>query len=72
MINGAGGGSGPLALQMAKAAGAEVWAVDNAAKLDLLHRPGAHRVIDYRNEDFALLPERFDLVLDLFGTRSAR
>jgi len=72
LINGAGGGSGPLALQMAKAAGAEVWVVDNAAKLDVLRRLGADRVIDYRAEDFALLPERFDLVLDLFGTRSAR
>ncbi len=72
LINGAGGGSGPLALQMAKAAGAEVWAVDNAAKLDLLRRLGADRVIDYRNEDFTRLSERFDLVLDLFGTRSAR
>lgn len=72
LINGAGGGSGPLALQMAKAAGAEVWAVDNAAKLHLLRRLGADRVIDYRADDFTLLPERFDLVLDLFGTRSAR
>ena len=71
LINGAGGGSGPLALQMAKAAGAEVWAVDNAAKLDVLRRIGADRVIDYRVEDFTQRPERFDLVLDLFGTRSA-
>jgi NADPH:quinone reductase-like Zn-dependent oxidoreductase len=57
---------------MAKAAGAEVWAVDGAAKLDLLRRLGADRVIDYREEDFAALTQRFDLVLDLFGTRSAR
>ncbi len=69
LINGAGGGSGPLALQMAKAAGAEVWAVDNAGKLELLRRLGADHVIDYRAEDFTLRPERFDLVLDLFGTR---
>ena len=72
LINGAGGGSGPLALQMAKTAGAEVWAVDNAEKLALLRRLGADRVLDYRAEDFAQLVERFDLVLDLFGTRSAR
>jgi NADPH:quinone reductase-like Zn-dependent oxidoreductase len=72
LINGAGGGSGPLALQMAKAADAEVWVVDNSAKLDLLRRLGADRVIDYRAVDFTTLPERFDLVLDLFGTRSAR
>ena len=63
LIIGAGGGSGPLALQMAKAAGTEVWAVDNAAKLDLLRRLGADRVIDYRADDFTVLPERFDLVL---------
>lgn len=67
-----GGGSGSLVLQMAKAAGAEVWAVDSAAKLDLLRRLGADRVIDYREEDFAALAQRFDLVLDLFGKRSAR
>ena len=72
LINGAGGGSGPLAVQMAKAAGAEVWAIDNAAKLDLLRGLGADRVLDYHQEDFTALPERFDLVLDLFGTRSAR
>lgn len=72
LINGAGGGSGTLALQMAKATGAEVWAVDNAVKLDVLSRLGANRVIDYRREDFTSRPERFDLVLDLFGTRSAR
>lgn len=72
LINGAGGGSGPLALQMAKTAGAEVWAVDNAAKLPLLRRLGADRVLDYRAEDFAALEARFDLVLDLYGTRSAR
>ncbi len=72
LINGAGGGSGPLALQMAKAAGAEVWAVDNAKKLDLLRRLGADRAIDHRVEDFAASHARFDLVLDLFGTRRAR
>jgi NADPH:quinone reductase-like Zn-dependent oxidoreductase len=72
LINGAGGGSGPLALQMAKAAGAEVWAVDNAAKRDVLRRLGADSVIDYHAVDFTTLPEHFDLVLDLFGTRSAR
>jgi NADPH:quinone reductase-like Zn-dependent oxidoreductase len=72
LINGAGGGSGPLALQMAKNAGAEVWAVDNAAKLDLLVRLGADRVLDYRADDFAALPGRFDLVLDLYGTRGSR
>lgn len=72
LINGAGGGSGPLALQMAKAAGAEVWAVDNAKKLDLLRRLGADRAIDHRVEDFATSDARFDLVLDLFGTRPAR
>ena len=72
LLNGAGGGSGPLALQMAVAAGAEVTAVDNALKAPLLHRLGATRVIDYRATDFAAEGQRYDHILDLWGTRSVR
>ncbi|MCB1336813.1 MAG: NAD(P)-dependent alcohol dehydrogenase [Maritimibacter sp.] len=69
LVNGGGGGSGPLAIQLAAAAGAEVWAVDTAAKADVMHEAGAVRVLDFEREDFAALEERFDLILDLYGTR---
>jgi len=69
LVNGAGGGSGPLAVQMALAAGCRVAAVDNAAKAALLRDLGADPVIDYAAEDFAARPERYDLILDLWGTR---
>lgn len=69
LINGAGGGSGPLAIQIAKAAGSEVWAVDTAAKAQVMKAAGADHVIDFEAEDFAKGGERFDLILDLWGTR---
>lgn len=69
LVNGGGGGAGPLAIQMAKAEGAEVWAVDTAAKADAMRRAGADHVLDYRQEDFAELPQRFDRILDLYATR---
>lgn len=72
LVNGGGGGSGPLAIQLAAAAGAEVWAVDTAAKADVMREAGAVRTLDFEREDFAALEERFDLILDLFGTRSMR
>ncbi|MFC5747318.1 NAD(P)-dependent alcohol dehydrogenase [Actinomadura rugatobispora] len=70
LINGAGGGSGSFAIQLAKRAGAHVTGVDNAAKLDFMRSLGADEVIDYRSQDFARTGERYDLVLDLVATRS--
>ncbi len=52
LINGAGGGSGAFAIQLAKRAGAHVTAVDNASKLDFMRQLGADAVIDYRQDDF--------------------
>ena len=72
LVNGGGGGSGPLAIQLAAAAGAEVWAVDTAAKAGVMREAGAVKTLDFEAEDFATLDERFDLVLDLYGTRSIR
>jgi NADPH:quinone reductase-like Zn-dependent oxidoreductase len=72
LLNGAGGGSGTLALQLALAAGAHVTAVDNAAKLDFLTGLGAHEVLDHRVSDFAATGRRWDLVLDLVATRGPR
>jgi NADPH:quinone reductase-like Zn-dependent oxidoreductase len=72
LINGGGGGSGPLAIQLAKAAGAEVWAVDTAGKAEVMTQAGADHLIDFEAEDFARGATRFDLVLDLWGTRPVR
>ncbi|MGH8957469.1 MAG: NAD(P)-dependent alcohol dehydrogenase [Acidimicrobiia bacterium] len=70
LINGAGGGAGTFAVQLAKAAGAEVTAVDNEWKLEHLRSLGADRVIDYRREDYTKDRGRYDLILDLAGHRS--
>ncbi|MDX1448868.1 MAG: NAD(P)-dependent alcohol dehydrogenase [Acidimicrobiia bacterium] len=68
-INGAGGGSGAFAIQLAKNAGADVTAIDNAGKLDFMRSLGADRVVDYRTEDYTRLGP-FDRILDLVATRS--
>ncbi len=70
LINGAGGGSGMFAIQIAKRLGAEVTAVDSAEKLEHMQALGADHVVDYRRVDFTQTGERYDLVLDLVGTRS--
>ncbi|WP_167045232.1 NAD(P)-dependent alcohol dehydrogenase [Salinibacterium sp. ZJ454] len=69
LINGAGGGAGSFAIQLAKLAGAHVTGVDNARKLDFMRQLGADEVVDYRREDFTRL-EPYDLVLDLVAHRS--
>jgi NADPH:quinone reductase-like Zn-dependent oxidoreductase len=69
LINGAGGGSGTMALQLAKAAGVHVTAVDNAGKLEWLKSLGADEVIDYRKVDFTKTGNRWDNILDMVATR---
>ena len=69
LINGAGGGAGSFAVQLAKLSGAHVTGVDNAGKLDFMRELGADEVIDYRREDFTRR-EPYDLVLDLVAHRS--
>lgn len=69
LINGAGGGSGTLAIQLAKRAGATVTGVDNAGKLDVLRSLGADEVIDHRVTDFARCGDTWDVILDLVATR---
>ncbi|MBB4761507.1 NAD(P)-dependent alcohol dehydrogenase [Amorphoplanes digitatis] len=69
LINGAGGGSGAFAIQLARRLGARVTGVDNAAKLDFMRSVGADEVIDYRSEDFTR-GGPYDLVLDLVAHRS--
>jgi NADPH:quinone reductase-like Zn-dependent oxidoreductase len=70
LINGAGGGSGSFAIQLAKRSGAHVTGVDNADKLDFMRSLGADEVVDYRAEDFTDRAERYDLILDLVAHRS--
>ncbi|MEX0927351.1 MAG: NAD(P)-dependent alcohol dehydrogenase [Dehalococcoidia bacterium] len=70
LVNGAGGGVGTFAVQIAKSYGAEVTGVDSAAKLDMLRSIGTDHVIDYTQEDFAKNGQLYDLVLDVVGYRS--
>lgn len=69
VINGAGGGTGALSIQIAKHLGARVTAVDNELKLDFMRDLGADEVVDYRMEDFVERGERHDLILDLASYR---
>jgi NADPH:quinone reductase-like Zn-dependent oxidoreductase len=70
LINGAGGGAGTFAIQLAKLAGAEVTGVDNAEKLELMRSLGADHVIDYTKEDFTKNGKQYDLILDVIANRS--
>ncbi len=70
LINGAGGGVGTIAIQIAKSYGTEVTAVDQADKLDMLRSIGADHVIDYKTEPFTTYEQRYDLILDAWASRS--
>jgi len=70
LINGAGGGVGTFAVQLAKSFGAEVTGVDSAVKLDMLSSIGADHVMDYTQEDFTKSGKQYDLILDVVASRS--
>ena len=70
LINGAGGGSGSFAIQLARRLGAHVTGVDNAAKQDFMRSVGAHDVVDYCRDDFTRTTQPYDLILDLVARRS--
>jgi NADPH:quinone reductase-like Zn-dependent oxidoreductase len=72
LINGASGGVGTHAVQIAKAFGAEVTAVCSTRNVDLARSLGADHVVDYAKEDFTRRGERFDLVIDIAGSRPFR
>ena len=70
LINGAGGGAGSFAVQIAKSFGAEVTGVDSTRKLDMMRSIGADHVIDYTQEDFTQNGQCYDLILDLAAYHS--
>lgn len=72
LINGAGGGIGVHALQLAKHAGAHVTAVCSAEKAAMVRELGADRAIDYRRQDFTAEDIRYDAIIDLASSRSLR
>src|SRR2546430_4392937 len=70
LINGASGGVGTFAVQIARAFGAQVTAVCSSRHVEVVRSIGADRVIDYTQQDFARAGERYDLMLDVAGNRS--
>ncbi len=70
LINGAGGGTGSFAIQIAKSFGDEVTGVDCASKFELMRDLGADHLIDYQAEDFTKNGKKYDLIIDMMGYHS--
>jgi NADPH:quinone reductase-like Zn-dependent oxidoreductase len=71
LVNGASGGVGTFAVQVARALGGQVAGVCSTGHVDLVRSLGADEVIDYRTEDFTRRRQRYDLLLDIAGSRPA-
>jgi len=72
LVNGASGGVGVFAIQVARLLGAHVTGASSAGNLELCRKLGADVVLDYRAVDPLAGPERFDVVFDVFGNRTLR
>jgi NADPH:quinone reductase-like Zn-dependent oxidoreductase len=72
LINGASGGVGTFAVQIARSFGAEVTGVCSAGKMDLVRSLGADHVVDYKREDVTTAGERYDLIFDVAAFRSVK
>jgi NADPH:quinone reductase-like Zn-dependent oxidoreductase len=70
LINGASGGVGTFAIQIARAFGASVTGICSTRNLEMIRSLGADQAIDYTREDFTARPERYDLLLDCIGNHS--
>lgn len=70
LINGAGGGVGTFAIQIAKSLGAEVTGVDKTGKMDMMRSLGADHVIDYTKEDFTKSGKHYDFIFDVAAYHS--
>ena len=69
LVNGAAGGVGTFTVQIAKALGADVTAVCSSRNVEMVAALGADEVVDYTREDFTQGPPRFDLMIDIAGSR---
>ena len=72
LINGASGGVGTFAVQIAKSMGAEVTGVCSTRNVEMVRTIGADHVIDYKQDDYTQLDARYDLIVDMVGNHSPR
>jgi NADPH:quinone reductase-like Zn-dependent oxidoreductase len=70
LINGASGGVGTFAVQLAKVLGADVTGVCSARNADMVRSLGADRIVDYAKEDFTKGAQRYDVIIDIVGNHS--